>query len=63
MHILGCPHCWPANASSTRACPVCGKALDAEGWVVARYFERPASPGRGPERRHVHVLGCPNCRG
>jgi hypothetical protein len=62
MRILGCPHCWPATPSVPRICPVCGQALDAKGWVTARYFERPASPGKGPARRHVHVLGCTGCR-
>jgi len=55
MRIYGCPHCWPATPSVPRICPVCGQALDARGWVTARYFER---PGRG----HVHVLGCTGCR-
>jgi hypothetical protein len=62
MHIMGCVHCWPARPSVPRICPVCGGALDAEGWVTARYFERPGMPGRGPGRRHVHVLGCSHCR-
>jgi hypothetical protein len=63
MHIFGCVHCWPATPSAPRICPVCDRALDAEGWVVARYFERPASPGLGPGRKHIHVLGCTGCRG
>lgn len=61
MRIFGCGHCWPSGVSSPtpstpRLCPVCGRAVDAEGWVIARYFERPG-------RRHVHVLGCTGCRG
>jgi hypothetical protein len=43
------------SPSAPRICPVCGSVLEAEGWVTARYFE---SIGR----RHVHVLGCANCR-
>jgi hypothetical protein len=62
MQIFGCAHCWPATPSVPRICPVCGGALDAAGYVTARYFERPGGPGRGPGRRHVHVLGCANCR-
>ena len=62
MHIFGCPHCWPATPSAPRICPVCGQALDAQGWVIARYFERPGRDGM-PSRRHVHVLGCTLCRG
>jgi hypothetical protein len=57
MHIFGCVHCWPATPSTVpRICPACGRALDVEGYVIARYFER-------PDRRHVHVLGCTGCRG
>ena len=70
MHIFGCPNCWPGTPSVPRICPVCGQALDAKGFVIARYFERPGLPGRGPGlpgrgpgRRHVHVLGCTGCRG
>jgi hypothetical protein len=63
MHIFGCVHCWPATPSAPRICPVCGKELDREGWVVARYFERPAENGQGIGRKHIHVLGCTNCRG
>ncbi len=68
MYIYGCAHCWPATpasratSASRRICPVCGQALDAKGWVIARYFERPGRSGK-PERRHVHVLGCTGCRG
>ncbi|MGO8695502.1 MAG: hypothetical protein ACLQMF_17715 [Rectinemataceae bacterium] len=56
MRIFGCPHCWPPGPTNPRICPVCGGRLAPEAWAVARYFER---PGRG----HVHVLGCPECRG
>jgi hypothetical protein len=62
MHIFGCGYCWPATPSAPRICPVCGEELTRDGWVVARYFERPARPGQA-ERRHVHVLGCTSCRG
>lgn len=67
MHIFGCPRCWPATPStsathaSRRLCPVCGKEIGREGWVVARYFERAIGPGSG-SRAHVHVLGCTECR-
>ncbi|HUW41910.1 MAG TPA: hypothetical protein VMV90_12960 [Rectinemataceae bacterium] len=56
MRIFGCPHCWPPRAEMPRACPVCGRELVSEGYVMARYFER-------PDRKHVHVLGCLECRG
>ncbi|MDA8425709.1 MAG: hypothetical protein M0Z80_06185 [Treponema sp.] len=56
MRIFGCPHCWPPQAGTPRTCPVCGRELAPEAWVFARYFERPG-------RRHVHVLGCLECRG
>ncbi|HTX71317.1 MAG TPA: hypothetical protein VMC79_00690 [Rectinemataceae bacterium] len=55
MRIFGCPQCWPATPARRRTCPVCGSALSADDWAVARYFERPG-------RKHVHVLGCSQCR-
>ena len=71
MHIYGCSKCWPAGVSSPgvslpRICPVCGRTLEAEGFLIARYFERPSSPSGSkgfPARPHVHVLGCTSCRG
>lgn len=68
MHIFGCAHCWPAEPSARaspgarRICPVCGRELEAEGWVVARYFERPGRAGAAA-KGHIHVLGCTGCRG
>jgi hypothetical protein len=56
MRIFGCPHCWPAEEGKRdRLCPVCGGLIDPRGYAIARYFEKPG-------RKHVHVLGCTNCR-
>ncbi len=55
MQIYGCPYCWPENSQYRRVCPVCEKVVPRDGYLLARYFER-------PERRHVHVLGCSGCR-
>jgi len=56
MRIYGCPHCWPSvPGANERHCPVCGATISPEGHAVARYFERPG-------RKHVHVLGCTECR-
>lgn len=55
MYIYGCPYCWPENSEYRRVCPVCEKVVPRDGYLLARYFER-------PERRHVHVLGCSGCR-
>jgi hypothetical protein len=56
MRIFGCPHCWPAEEGKRdRLCPVCEGLIDPRGYAIARYFEKPG-------RKHVHVLGCTNCR-
>lgn len=54
-HLFGCPYCYPNNNKHVRVCPVCRSDLPAEGYLVARMFERKG-------KRHVHVLGCTECR-
>ncbi len=54
-HLFGCPYCHPANESHPRVCPVCSKRIPPDGYVIARMFEKPG-------RKHVHVLGCTECR-
>jgi hypothetical protein len=56
-HIFGCPYCYPVNNKTPRVCPVCRQILPADGYLLARMFERP-----GRQRKHVHVLGCTACR-
>lgn len=56
-HIFGCPHCHPyPEESVARVCPVCKKPVPQEGYLIARFFERPNG------KRHVHILGCTVCR-
>ncbi len=55
-HLFGCRYCYPANREHPRICPVCANEISADGFVVARMFER-------RERKHIHVLGCTECRG
>jgi endogenous inhibitor of DNA gyrase (YacG/DUF329 family) len=56
-HIFGCPHCHPYPEDSIkRTCPVCKKPVPQEGYLIARFFERPNN------KRHVHILGCTVCR-
>lgn len=54
-HLFGCPYCYPANQEHPRECPVCNRKIPGDGYVVARMFEKPG-------RKHVHVLGCTECR-
>lgn len=57
MHIFGCPRCYPyAERDIERKCPVCKKTVSPEGYLIARLFERPHG------KRHVHILGCVECR-
>lgn len=56
-HLLGCPFCYPANRENKRVCPVCGSILPPEGYLIGRFFTR-----KGKKRKHVHVLGCTECR-
>ncbi len=54
-HMFGCRYCYPANPEHPRTCPVCSQEIPADGYVIARMFEKPG-------RKHVHVLGCTECR-
>jgi hypothetical protein len=54
-HLFGCPYCYPSNADHPRTCPVCRRTLSTDAYVIARMFEKPG-------RKHVHVLGCTECR-
>ncbi len=69
VHMFGCPHCRPDVAAppvtpfspgaarrAPRICPVCKEVIPPEGFVIARMFTRET-------RKHVHVLGCTECRG
>jgi hypothetical protein len=58
MHIMGCPFCLegPTEHRRPRVCPVCHKPIAETEFLFARIFDR-------PEKTHVHVLGCMNCRG
>jgi hypothetical protein len=54
MYIRGCFFCLHDNVP--RRCPVCGKNLSLEDYLVSRIFDRPH------KRSHVHVLGCNHCK-
>ena len=54
-HIFGCRYCYPANQEHPRICPVCAQTLRPDGYLIARMFEKPG-------KKHVHVLGCTECR-
>jgi predicted nucleic acid-binding Zn ribbon protein len=54
MEIHGCPFCMPPAGTTSRLCPVCGKEIPADGYVIARVFS-------GSGKTHVHVLGCTGC--
>jgi hypothetical protein len=56
VHMFGCPYCRPPTGAARRYCPVCRHEIPSEGYVVARMFAR-------EKRKHVHVLGCTECRG
>lgn len=56
MHVFGCPYCLSGASPRERACPVCGRRLAPQDYLIARMFEKPG-------RSHVHVLGCTVCRG
>ncbi len=54
-HLFGCPYCHPPSSDHPRICPVCARTIPAGGYVIARMFAKPG-------KKHVHVLGCTECR-
>ena len=53
MYIKGCLHCLAGDHK--RECPVCGKSLKHDDFLVARISEKDFN------RSHVHVQGCSKC--
>ncbi len=53
MIVMGCPHCYPlAQAGIKRACPVCGKPIPPDGYLVARLFNH------AHNKKHVIITSC-----
>ncbi len=56
MNVMGCPHCYPhPERGAERRCPVCGKEVLPEGYLIARLFNR------SDTKKHVMIMGCTNC--
>ena len=56
-HIFGCPHCYPfTEYGIDRICPVCKQEISAEGYLIARMFNRK------DKKNHVHITGCTECK-
>ncbi len=56
MTVSGCPHCYPVvKAGLQRKCPVCGKTVPTEGYLIARLFNRTTG------KKHVMITGCTEC--
>lgn len=55
--IQGCPHCYGDGVGEgrRRSCPVCGKDVPPQGWLVARMWMQRSG------RRHVRIIGCTEC--
>ncbi len=54
--ISGCPHCHPKCESGVqRICPVCKKSVPANGYLVARLFNKTTG------KKHVMIVGCTEC--
>jgi uncharacterized protein with PIN domain len=56
MNVMGCPHCYPhPERGAERRCPVCGREVLPEGYLIARLFNR------SDTKKHVMIMGCTNC--
>ncbi|MDR0408877.1 MAG: hypothetical protein LBH18_00555 [Spirochaetaceae bacterium] len=52
LHILGCNFC--LNGGRERLCPVCGRELSLDDYLVARIWQNPKKP-------QVRIQGCLHC--
>ncbi|MBQ7158003.1 MAG: hypothetical protein IJS09_01065 [Treponema sp.] len=53
MIVMGCPHCYPtAEPGIKRSCPVCGKTIPTDGYLVARLFNH------AHNKKHVIITSC-----
>ena len=51
--VNGCPHCYPnVEVGLQRICPVCGKSVPLDGYLVSHLFCKPNG------KKHVHITGC-----
>ncbi len=56
MTVSGCPHCYPRPEPGVqRKCPVCGKTVPIDGYLIARLFNRTEG------KKHVMITGCTEC--
>lgn len=62
MNIYGCPYCYPEHPKYkggpkpyNKFCPRCKRDVQPSDILIARVFEK-------PDKTHVHVLGCHQCR-
>lgn len=54
--VSGCPHCYPVcEAGVHRVCPVCGKNIPQDGYLVSRLFNKTQG------KKHVMIVGCNQC--
>lgn len=54
--VSGCPHCYPVcEIGVKRICPVCGKFVPQNGYLVSRLFNKTEG------KKHVMIVGCNMC--
>ena len=53
VYMYSCPFC--ENGTRKRSCPLCGKALPADSYLIGRMFMRKNG------KRHLRIAGCRDC--
>ncbi len=54
VYIYGCPYCYPPPKPLKRICPVCGKVLPLDGYLIGKMWIRNG-------KNHLHINGCTRC--
>ncbi len=55
IHIRGCPYCTGKKDEKKRNCPVCGRELEYDEYLIGRMWTRKNG------KRHLHINRCTRC--
>jgi hypothetical protein len=55
VHTMGCPYCWGPGATQPRTCPICGKRMGGDDYLVGIMMTVKGG------KKHLRIKGCLTC--